>query len=149
MQTREEATVYVRQLDLFVKVMLLNETPAFLSLGKLCEDHRFSYHWINGQKPHLIRNGNRIDCNMSNYVPFVIPGLSTSSSTTPAPTSSSSSSPDSVFDVSRYTQNPVPERSGSTTEELQKNPMHKPTKTENKNKDEGREAEQVQREVGR
>ena len=27
-QTREEATVYVKQLDLFVKVMLLEETPA-------------------------------------------------------------------------------------------------------------------------
>ena len=32
-QTREEATVYVNQLDLFVKVMILEETPAVLSLG--------------------------------------------------------------------------------------------------------------------
>ena len=31
-QTREEATVYVKQLDLFVKVMLLEETPAVLSM---------------------------------------------------------------------------------------------------------------------
>ena len=38
-QTREEATVYVKQLDLFVKVMLLEETPAALSFGQLCEDH--------------------------------------------------------------------------------------------------------------
>ena len=38
-QTREEATVYVKQLDLFVKVLLLEETPTVLSLGKLCEDH--------------------------------------------------------------------------------------------------------------
>ena len=36
-QTREEATVYVKQLDLFVKVMLLEETPVVLSLEKLCE----------------------------------------------------------------------------------------------------------------
>ena len=36
--TKEEATVYVRELDLFVKVMLLEDTPAVLSLGKLCED---------------------------------------------------------------------------------------------------------------
>ena len=41
-QTREEATVYVKQLDLIVKVMLLEETPLVLSLGKLCEDHGFS-----------------------------------------------------------------------------------------------------------
>ena len=52
-QTREEATVYVKELDLFVTVMFLEETPAVLSLGKLCEDHGYSYHWTSGQKPHL------------------------------------------------------------------------------------------------
>ena len=43
-QTKEEATVYVKELDLFVTVMLLEETPAVLSLGKLCEDHGCTYH---------------------------------------------------------------------------------------------------------
>ena len=52
-QTREEATVYVKELDLFVNVMLLQETPAVLSSGKLCEDHGYTYHWNSGQKPHL------------------------------------------------------------------------------------------------
>ena len=117
-QTRDEATVYVKELDLFVPVMLLEETPAVLSLGKFCEDHGYTNHWTSGQKPHLIRNGKRIDCNIANYVPFVVPGLSTSSFTTPTPTSSSSSLQDSVFDVNRYTENPVPERSGSASEEL-------------------------------
>ena len=42
-QTREEATVCVKQFDLFVTVMLLEETPAVLSLGKLCEDHGYVY----------------------------------------------------------------------------------------------------------
>ena len=32
-QTREEATDYVKQWDKFVTVMLLEETPAVLSLG--------------------------------------------------------------------------------------------------------------------
>ena len=54
-QTKEEATVYVKELDLFVTVMLLEDTPAVLSLGKLCEDHGYSYHWTIGQKPHLIK----------------------------------------------------------------------------------------------
>ena len=75
-QTREEATVYVKQLDLFVKVVLLEKTPAVLFHRKLCEDHGYTYHWVSGQKPHLIRNGKRIECNNSNYVPFVVPGLS-------------------------------------------------------------------------
>ena len=132
-QTREEATVYVKELDLFVKVMLLEETPAVLSLGTLCEDHGNTYHWTGGQKPHLTKNGKRIDCNFSNDVPFVVPGLSTSPFASSTPTSSTSSSQDSVFDVSRYTENPVIERSGSTSEELRRNPLHRSTETENKN----------------
>ena len=34
-QAREEATVYVKELDLFVTDMLVEETRAVLSLGKL------------------------------------------------------------------------------------------------------------------
>ena len=47
-QTRQQATVYVKQQDVSVKVMLLEDTAAVLSLGKLCEDHGFSYHWTSG-----------------------------------------------------------------------------------------------------
>ena len=138
-QTREEATVYVKQLDLFVKVMLLEETPAVLSLGNLCDDHGFSYHWTSGQKPHFTKKAKRIDCKISNYVPFVVPGLSTSFSTTPTPISSSSSSQDSVFDVNRYTENPVFERSGSTSGELRGDLLRRPTETKNNIKNERRE----------
>ena len=118
-QTREDATVCVKQLDLFVTVMLPEETPAVLSLGKLCET--MGIHTTGpAAKNHISpQNGKRIDCNISNYVPFVVPGLSTSSSITLSSTfSSSSSSQDSVFDVNRYTENPVPKRSGSTCGEL-------------------------------
>ena len=44
-----------KKLDLFMTEMLLEDTPAVLSLGKLCEDHGYNYHWTSGQKPHLIR----------------------------------------------------------------------------------------------
>ena len=37
--TNEKAQVYVHDLNLFVTVQVLAETPAVLSLGKLCEDH--------------------------------------------------------------------------------------------------------------
>ena len=47
----EEAMVYVRELDLFVTEMLLGETPADLSQGKLCEDDGYTYQWTSGQKP--------------------------------------------------------------------------------------------------
>ena len=44
-QTIEEAQVYVQDLDLFVTVELLDETPAVPSLGKLGSEHGYSYEW--------------------------------------------------------------------------------------------------------
>ena len=52
-QTNIEATVYVRELDIFWTMKILNDTPAVLSLGKLCDEHGYSYDWINGQKQHI------------------------------------------------------------------------------------------------
>ena len=88
MQTHEEATVHIRELDVFLTVKILEDTPAVLSLGKLCDDHGYSFEWANGQKPWLIKNVVRIDCITENYVPIVILVLSrassaSSSSTTP------------------------------------------------------------------
>ena len=79
-QTHKEAIVYVKELDIFLTMKVLENTPAVLSLGKLCDENGYSYEWINGQKPHLIKNGIRIPCNMENFVPIVVPGLSSSSS---------------------------------------------------------------------
>ena len=52
-------------------------------------------------------------------------------------------SQDSVFDVNRYTENPVPARSGSTSQELRGDPLHETIETENRNKN--GEREEVQR----
>ena len=48
--TNEEAQVYVYDLDLFVTVQLLEDTPAVLSLGTLCEEHGYTHEWASGQK---------------------------------------------------------------------------------------------------
>ena len=85
-QTHEEATVYVKELDIFLIVKVLENTPAVLSLGKLCDEKGYSYEWINGQKPHLVKNGIRIPCDTENFV--VAPGLSTSSSSGSHPSTS-------------------------------------------------------------
>ena len=68
-QTNEEATVYVKELELFVNVKFLEDTP-----GKPSEDHGYSCEWTSGQKPHLIKHGRKIQCNTENYVPIVVPG---------------------------------------------------------------------------
>ena len=67
---------------------VLENTPAVLSLGKLCDENGYSYEWINGQKPHLIKNDIRIQCNTENFVPIVVLGLSTSSSSCSHPSTS-------------------------------------------------------------
>ena len=48
-QTHEEATVYVKELDMFFTMKVIEYTPAVLSVGKLCDEHGYSYEWINGQ----------------------------------------------------------------------------------------------------
>ena len=88
-QTHEEAVVSVKELGIFLTMKVLENTPAVLSLGKLCDENGYSYEWINGQKPHLIKDGIRIICNTENFVPIVVPGLTSSSSTS----SSSSRTP--------------------------------------------------------
>ena len=155
-QTHEEAIVYVKELDIFLTIKVLENTPAALSLGKLCDEHGYSYEWINGQKPHLIKHGIRIICNTENFVPIVVPGLSSSSSASSSTSrtpmkqeshssSSSSSSPSSPTvdeipvrereDAPNSDISPVPvselvdDRSGNP-EETQANKIPKPNKKE-------------------
>ena len=66
---------------------VLENTPAVLSLGKLCDENGYSHEWINGQKLHLMKNGIWILCNTENLVPIVVPGLSNSSSRSDSSTS--------------------------------------------------------------
>ena len=54
-QTHEEAIVYVKESDIFLFLKVLDNTPAVLSLGKLCDENGYSYGWINDQKPHLLK----------------------------------------------------------------------------------------------
>ena len=53
-QTHEEATAYVKELDIFLTMKVFENTPAGLSLGKLCDENGYPYESINGQKTHLI-----------------------------------------------------------------------------------------------
>ena len=53
-QTHEEAIVYVKELEKFLTMKVLENTPAVLSRGKLCDENGYSYERINGQEPHLI-----------------------------------------------------------------------------------------------
>ena len=129
-QTHEKATVYVKELDIFLTMKVLDNTPAVLSLGKLCDENGYSYEWINGQKPHLIKDAIRIQCTAENFVPIVVPGLSSpstgSSSTSETPSkqeshsSSSSSSSSSSPTVSEIQSQ---ERGDATNSDISPVPM--------------------------
>ena len=120
------------------------------------------------KKPHLIKNGIRIQCNTENFVPIVVPGLSTSSSSsfpsstsmTPSrqeidhPTSSSSStSPTTTVlsdsetrgreDLSGIDSHPVPVSSSHVGRIERRDPLlPKPTKNPKPNKNENHDIEQ-------
>ena len=52
-----EAIVYVKELDIFLTMKVLENTPAVLSLGKLCDENGYSYEWTNGQNHISLKTG--------------------------------------------------------------------------------------------
>ena len=42
-QTHEETIIYVKDLDIFLTMKVFEDTPAVLSLEKLCDEHEYSY----------------------------------------------------------------------------------------------------------
>ena len=61
-QTHEEATVYIKELDIFLTMKVLEDTPAVLSLGKLCDEHGYSYEMDQRSETtsHLKRYSNTV-----------------------------------------------------------------------------------------
>ena len=122
--------MYIEELYKFLTMKVLENPPAVLSLGKLCDENGYSYEWINGQKPHLIKDGIRIICNTENFVPIVVPGLSSSSSAssstlrTPMKQESHSSSPSSSSSSSPTVgEIQVREREDATNSDISPVPM--------------------------
>ena len=56
-QTHEEATVYVKELGIFLTVKVLENTPAALSFGKLCDENGYSNEWINVKNHISLKTG--------------------------------------------------------------------------------------------
>ena len=80
-QTKKEAQVYVHDLGLFVTVQLGEDTLAVLSPGKLCEEHGYSYEWVSGSEPQLIKQGKKIRCKTDKFVHLVFSRLSSCTGT--------------------------------------------------------------------
>ena len=48
-RTANERRYNVHDLGLFLIVQLLEDTPAVLSLGKILEEHEYSFEWVSGK----------------------------------------------------------------------------------------------------
>ena len=78
---------FVCMMFIFFTVQLLEDTPAVVSLGKLCKEHGCTHEWPSGGEPRLTKHGNQTFCRTENFVPPAVPGLSSSSATTSSSTS--------------------------------------------------------------
>ena len=134
---------------IFLSMQILEDTPAVLSLGKLGDEHGYSYQWINGQKNHIsLKNGIRIQCNTENFVPVVDPGLSA----TPSGSSTSTSTSPSGQEIGHSDHHPAIESSESVDRQARGKPytsetaeelLHEPTEMPKTKKSE--DHEQVRR----
>ena len=107
--------MYVHDLDLFVTVQLLEETPAVPSLGKLCQIHGYSHEWVSSQKPQLtkkrkdkcVQNGKTsylllsLDCLQI----LALPQDSSSTSSSPASGRSDEPAPGNLVRFNKHSKN--------------------------------------------
>jgi hypothetical protein len=71
---KECCDIYVHDLGIKLKAMLLNDTIAVLSLGRLVEDNQFKFDWHPGGQATLISpDGKSTRCPAQHNVPFIFP----------------------------------------------------------------------------
>ena len=63
--------IEVPGLDAHARVLLLKGCPAVLSLGRLVEEHKCSFIWNDEGAVLIDHAGNRHECVVRNYVPFL------------------------------------------------------------------------------
>ena len=66
-QTNDEAQIYVHDLDLFVTVQILDDTPAVLSPGKLRDEQGYTYERVNSKQPRWTKQGKNILCKTEKF----------------------------------------------------------------------------------
>ena len=75
-EATQYAYVQALELDMTVKVILLEDSPAVLSLGRLCRENNFEFRWPGGipspsNGPYLMRNNKVYNLFAQNDVPHI------------------------------------------------------------------------------
>ena len=107
-QTHEEAAVYVNELDIFLTMKVLEDTPQSYRLESFAMNTDILTNGSTVKNHISLKNAVRIQCNTENFVPIVVSGLSASSS-------SSSPSSTSMTPSRQEIDHPTSSSSSSTT----------------------------------
>jgi len=66
--------IWCHELAMSVTAVILPDTSNVLSLGMLCEDDGFNYHWYHQQIPYLEKDGRRVMLQIESKVPYCMAG---------------------------------------------------------------------------
>ena len=68
-EAKEERTVYINNLDIFLGGKMVEDSPAVLSLGMLCEEMCYPYACKAREQPLLTKHAVSIECRSDNLAP--------------------------------------------------------------------------------
>ena len=88
-ESEYETEIWVHELKMFVTAVLLDDTPAVLSLGKLVEQNGFDYIWKTRTVPFLQKGTLKVFCYPVHDVPFICTSTPAESNLVPASSSQS------------------------------------------------------------
>ena len=99
-EATQYAIVYVKELGMSVRAILLENSPPVLSLGRLCRKDGFELRWAQGEtnpgnEPHLLKNGQKYNLLFENDVPHVTAAKALTVSTQPIESANHNVSPES------------------------------------------------------
>ena len=80
-----ETDIYVIELDITVKAIILANTVPVLSLGRIVDDEGFDYIWRSQRVPFLEKGTIKVLCYPTNNVPFITNSLQLNGSQAPQP----------------------------------------------------------------
>ena len=74
---QNEVEVFSKDLGVTVTAYTLPKVPPVLSLGKLCRENGFRFHWEPNELPYLqhVKSGKIVQCDLDQDTPIVLPAI--------------------------------------------------------------------------
>ena len=69
--TDKAVDVWLPDLQITARLIILDHCPSVLSIGRLVEDEMLEFHWVPGRAWFVEANGTEYDCAVENYVPVL------------------------------------------------------------------------------